>query len=76
MKIFMDDLVIIRDEVAESYNEDRDLQAHSNDKAKSYNQIKIIPANFNEKKATFKPQTLTYFILLTFSLITILKSKI
>ena len=76
MKIFMDDLVIIRDEVAESYNEDRDLEAHSNDKTKSYNQIKIIPANFNEKKATFKTQTLTYFILLTFLLITILKSKI
>ena len=67
----MGDSSITCDEVIESYDEDADTEAHSNDEAKLYDEIKTIPRNFNEKNATCKTQKLD--VLLTFSLITILK---
>ena len=45
----MDNSAIIGDEIIESYDEDADAEAKSNEEAKSYNKT-----NFNEKKATCK----------------------
>ena len=63
----MDNSAIIGDEIIESYDEDADAEAKSNEEAKSYNKT-----NFNEKKATCKRQNyIFYYILLAFLLITI-----
>ena len=57
------------DEIIESYDEEADAEAKTNDKAKSYDEMKTTSTNFNEKKATCKMQN--FHILLTFLLITI-----
>ena len=57
------------DEVIESYDEEADAEAKTNDKAKSCDEMKTISTNFNEKKATCKMQNV--HILLTFLLTTI-----
>ena len=59
----MDDSAITCDEITESYKEDADVEAKSNDETKT------IPTNFNEKKITCKMQN--FYILLAFLLITI-----
>ena len=50
------------DKIIESYDEDANAEAKSNDKAKLYNET-----NFNEKKATWKTQN--FDVLLPFLLI-------
>ena len=65
----MDDSAIMCDEVIESYDEDTDAEAKSNNEAKLYDETKTSPTNFNEKKAACKTQRL--YILLAFLLFTI-----
>ena len=65
----MDDSAIMCDEVIESYDEDTDAEAKSNNEAKLYDETKASPTNFNEKKAACKTQRL--YILLALLLFTI-----
>ena len=65
----MDDLSITCDEIIESYDEDAEAEAKSNDEANLYRKTKTILTNFNEKKATCKTQN--FYILLAFLSITI-----
>ena len=58
----MDDSALMCDGVIESYDEDADGEAKSNNKAKSYDETKTIPTNFHEKKQPVERKIFIFYL--------------